>query len=270
MLTFGDGQQPHSPSLRRQHVFPSGHDTLLLHVTSFTWRDTLAAVLRSRGVDFAPCRSHVPALTSHVVPCGQQCTPSEQHTACMETDTGRLRSWYGRHKDGLWTREAKPITAFRTQTLEANVRDTSHRKHLHDNQIIPTSSQSDGLDSTRVVSPFLSAVTHICEWTLCGTHFLSSLNPANMFPISNLLPTTCLSSYTLNQGYEYNELPDNALSRSLNEMRSLLILFHLVQTQTDALCANSFRLKEISSECQPHKLSYMQYQRVPFISCFSS
>ena len=91
-LTFVSGQQPYvSPLL--QHVSGLGHVTddslhLFLPTESVLSCCTrllavLAGVLVDHGIvtAFPSVDKHLPALTSHLVPCGQQCCPSEQHTA---------------------------------------------------------------------------------------------------------------------------------------------------------------------------------------------
>ena len=81
--TSTSGQQPQSPEASSQQVDPSGHlasppgQITSLEVSLFSF-------VRATSCHDMEYESwlHVPAATSHVVPLGQQCSWSEQQTAC--------------------------------------------------------------------------------------------------------------------------------------------------------------------------------------------
>lgn len=97
--TSSSGQHPQAPELSRQHVFPSGQLVSSSHFTSRAGdKGTVRAGVPSLGEDrggYPPGRSsplgrdardrsdvQVERSRSQTVPCGQQCCPSLQHTAC--------------------------------------------------------------------------------------------------------------------------------------------------------------------------------------------
>ena len=86
--TFTSGQQPYLPLGSWQHVLPCGHSDWSSHLTVSV---TLMAILlfllimSQLMLRLLVTLSHFPWAVLHLVPLGQQCCPSAQHTACMYT-----------------------------------------------------------------------------------------------------------------------------------------------------------------------------------------
>ena len=78
IATFGSGQQPYPPWSDLQQVSPEGHVDLSSGHSAF---GTGVVIGRFKNGNERFPLMHFPAATSHFVFCGQQCSPSEQHTA---------------------------------------------------------------------------------------------------------------------------------------------------------------------------------------------
>lgn len=80
--TWGRGQQAQSPLCVLQQVDFPGHDVDLSHLL-LSLGNGKAGTLLSHGITVPPARwSHVEAARLQMVPWGQQCRWSSQHTAC--------------------------------------------------------------------------------------------------------------------------------------------------------------------------------------------
>lgn len=86
MLTCGKGQQAHCPEFILQQVEPHGHLVFSSHFSSSTSKVRAATfVSQETGGEKPRGSSQVSAARLQMVPWGQQCRWSSQHTACRYT-----------------------------------------------------------------------------------------------------------------------------------------------------------------------------------------